>query len=424
MTMKKRTIAMLVLPICLLLVSCETRKTKPVQKNEGKIEIGVHDMYDLETYMRPLWNDRVVHNETVMFVGMEDEAPLLYKADEILSVRSYDLQTEYIKGQDYDYVDGKLLLLPGSTIPCISKEEYYSNDEKYSMLITEGNVGTDKKYTYWGEKDTMTKWQVAVTYTHSEFWEGFTPHCYQDRYQDLIRKLEKGENVTFVFYGDSITYGANASYIMGIEPKAPSWSQMFTQYVAKKYGYTVTYLTEGKCVAPVPQEDTVYGENGVITYINPSVGGWRAEDGYVNVDEHVNNLVDKYGCDLLTVAFGMNDANLPARNERALVKSVVDKISEHAPNTAIALVATMVPNPVSTNGWYGNQYTFEAEFLSLADEYFEAGRECATVCMTSMSQAVLSHKRFRDVTGNNINHPNDFMGRFYVQMMLETVLGY
>ena len=63
--------------------------------NQESINVGVYDMYDLETYMLPIWEGRVVHNETVMFVGMEDEASLLFEAEEIVSVRSYDLKTEY-----------------------------------------------------------------------------------------------------------------------------------------------------------------------------------------------------------------------------------------------------------------------------------------------------------------------------------------
>ncbi len=425
--MKKNIIALLLLLTMLAgVTACNSEKSEGdlTEKNEAPIEIGVYNMYDLDTYTRPIWNDRVIHNETVMFVGMEDEATLLYDADEILSVRSYDLKTEYEKGVDYDYVDGKLVLLPGTSIPCISKEEYYTNDPNYSMLITTGNDGTNGQYTYWGEGDTMTKWQVAVTYTHSEFWKGFMPTNYKDRYQNLIQKLENGEDVTFVFYGDSITYGANASFIMGIEPYAPSWSLMFTQYIAKKYGYMVTYLQEGHCEAPVPEEDTVYGNNGIITYINPSVGGWAVEHGYQNVDEYVNDLLDKYGCDLFTVAFGMNNPSLSAKKLRQYTEAIIEKVQEHAPETDVVMVATMVPNPEATNGWYGNQYTFEEELLVAADEYYAEGTNCAVVCMTSMSQEVLKSKRFRDYTGNNINHPNDFMSRLYAQTMIETVLGY
>ena len=395
-----------------------------VRKNNGPVEIGVFQMYDLDTYMRPVWDDRVIHNETVMFVGENDEVHLLYDADEIISLRSYDLKTEYKQGVDYDYVDGKLVLLPGSSIPCISEEEYYTNDNTYSMLQTKGNEGTGASYTYWGEGDTMTKWQVAVTYQHSQFWDGFTPKSFSGRYASLIQKLENGEDVTFVFYGDSITYGANASFMIGVEPYMPTWSQLFTQYIAKQYGYTVKYVRDEFAQAPVPAEDTVFGTNGTITYYNPSVGGWTVEQGYQNVQERVNAFVSQYGCDLFTVAFGMNNPSLAASKFVQYTEGIIKRVQEHAPEMDVVMVSTMVPNPEATNGWYGNQELFEAEMCTLADGLYEEGTGCAVVPMTSMSKAILESKRFRDVTGNNINHPNDFMGRVYAQVMVETVFGY
>lgn len=51
-----------------------------------------YDSYSLETWLRPVWHTREMYNETVLFVGEEDEAPLLYRPSEIRSVRSYGLK--------------------------------------------------------------------------------------------------------------------------------------------------------------------------------------------------------------------------------------------------------------------------------------------------------------------------------------------
>ena len=61
--------------------------------------------YNLDAYMTPVWKGGVVYNESVMFfpnakTGKLDPAPLLYKPDKILSVRSSDLKTEYKEGVD------------------------------------------------------------------------------------------------------------------------------------------------------------------------------------------------------------------------------------------------------------------------------------------------------------------------------------
>ena len=86
-------------------------------------ELLAYDTFNLDAYMKPIWKGKYVYNETVMFVGMEDQAALLYTPDEILSVTSYDLNTTYEKGKDYDVVDGKLVLLEGTSIPVISFDE-------------------------------------------------------------------------------------------------------------------------------------------------------------------------------------------------------------------------------------------------------------------------------------------------------------
>ena len=430
--MKNRMVSILVLILIFAcsLVSCKrlsnNKNDDITNENDGPVNVGVYNMYDLETYMTPIWDGRVVHNETVMFLGIDEKATLLYDADEIISVRSYDLKTEYVQGIDYDYVNGKLVLLDGTSIPCIDKSEYYSSNAQYSALVTKGNTEADATgaYTYWGEGDTMTKWQVAVTYKHSGEWDGYEINSQKSRYQVLSQKLQNGEDVTFVFYGDSITYGANSSFMIGDEPYAPTWAIMFTQYVAKQYGYTVRYIQNEFTQAPVPKQNTVFGSNGTITYYNPSVGGWSVQDGYQNAKEYVGSVVSDYGCDLFTVAFGMNNGDLASKKFVQYTEGIIDRVQNFAPETDIVLVSTMVPNPEATNGWYGNQEQFEAELLISADAYQRAGMNCAVVCMTSMSKSVLENKRFRDYTGNNINHPNDFMARLYAQVMYQTIFDY
>ena len=78
----------------------------------GKTEEPVltYDSYTLDAYLAPIWKGKIVYNETLLFVGKEDRAPLLYAPSEILSVRSYDLATEYRAGIDYTVEDGCIVL--------------------------------------------------------------------------------------------------------------------------------------------------------------------------------------------------------------------------------------------------------------------------------------------------------------------------
>ena len=70
--------------------------------------------YTLEGYTAPLWKQSVIGNETVMFVGKDDVAELLYTPTEIISVRSLDMKTEYTEGEDY-IIEGKTIKLTENT---------------------------------------------------------------------------------------------------------------------------------------------------------------------------------------------------------------------------------------------------------------------------------------------------------------------
>ena len=41
--------------------------------------------------------------------------------------------------------------------------------------------------------------------------------------------------------------------------------------------------------------------------------------------------------------------------------------------------------------------------------------------MTTMHGDLLKRKAFIDMTGNNVNHTNDYLTRVYAQVILETV---
>lgn len=371
--------------------------------------------------MSPIFSGDTVISETVMFVSRNDRKTLLFDPTKLLSVRSYDGSVEYVRGRDYDLdKNGRLILPADSSIPCITPEVFYGAGDD-SILVTRDRDGNPAR-TYWGEGETMTKWQVSVTYTHSGKWSGFRQEN-GGEFAGFLKKLKNGENVTVMFYGDSITYGASASFIDCYPPYQLSWPQLAVQELAREYGCSVHYVDPALgCTAKVPA-DVKYGDRGVITYVNTSVGGWSAADGVTSFDRHVSGFIDEYGCDLFVVAFGMNDAGRSPEEERALIKEIAEKTLKKAPNAAIMLVSTMVPNPDAINGWYGNQPLFENELLSLAEEYRAAGVPCGVTRMTSVSLSMLERKDFCDYSGNNINHPNDFMVRVYAQTFYEALAG-
>ena len=347
-----------------------------------------YDRYDLNSYMTPIWEGNTVYNESVMFVGKDDKAPLLYTPSEIISVRSADLLTEYREGIDYTLEDGKLVLCEGSSIPVMAESEYYpANGSAYGCFAS--NLGASRPYVRWGEGDTFFKYQVFVTYRHEDSYRGFVPKGQSNQFPKTLEKLKNGEDVTIVYYGDSITEGYNTSGYIGSAPYAERWSEMSANYLGKLF------------------------DNSKVTAINTGVAGKDTVWGAQNFQARVLD----YDPDLVVIAFGMNDGGVDplivAQRLINMAKKAVNAGSE------VLLVATMLPNKEAA-GFWGNQHGFEAALLKmLADKKLSY----PVVQMSSLHASLLETKPYYHMTGNNINHPNDFLARLYAQSIVEAIVG-
>ncbi len=349
----------------------------------------VIDKYDLMTAMKYIWEGNTVYNESVMFVGNDDEASLMYTPDGIISVRSPDLKTEYKEGVDYTLKDGKLCLTENTSIPYMKTEEYYPQN-----AIPNGSFPSripEHPNIRFGEGDTFIKYQVYVTYTHSDSWDGYIPEGQSEKFARTIEKLENGENVKILFFGDSITEGYNSSGFVGVEPYAEPWPKMVASYLSEYYG------------------------NDKVEYINTAVAGQNSAWAFSTVQQNVIS----YEPDLVVIAFGMNDGGSTALAQTMYMRRVIDAINARLPDTEVALVSTMLPND-EVAGFWGNQYTFEEKYL---ENITVNCPQAAIVRMTTMHSQLLESKEYYHMTGNNVNHPNDFLGRVYAQSIVKTITG-
>ena len=373
-------------------------KTEDSQQSEANGELEkVEDFtkYDLDIYMKPLWSGGIVYNETVMLVGKGDYAPLLYPATEILSVRSYDLQTEYVRGVDYEYdEDLGAIIRATDAIPYIPTEVYYpsqATEGKTFRCTVDG-----KPYIAFAEGSYFSSKQLAITYRHTGQVRVEKPTCQKEAFSSTLEKLQKNEPVKILFYGDSITVGANSSGFVDYAPHADTWTKMVFNSLVQKYGATNA------------------------EYVNTAVGGWTSQNAIDNLEEKAL----AHNADAVFIGFGMNDGGLSPSAHAAQIKKIIDSMKAVNPNVEICLVSTMLPNK-EVYGFYRNQYAFEEEYKKLIAEYREKGD--TKICLapvTSMHQAILKKKRYYDMTGNNVNHPNDFMARVYAQTVFQTVCGY
>ena len=401
--------------------SAEEETTQPPEET---VSLGIK-AESLQEIMQNLFTATRSTRETVLFMEKGDVRSLLFPIEAVEAVTSYDGSIVYTEGVDYVVEDGKLRVTENSAIPCITAEVYYNQPDS---IISAVNPATGEMTPIiWGEGQ-MKAWQVSVTYTHSSPWEGYTQESYAEVYKVFLQKLTAGEDVTLIFYGDSITWGANSSFLENLEPKQGSYTILLTEALADLFGYTVRYVDaaaemEEFGFAAVPAENYVAGERGTITYVNAGIGGWASQNGTQNFKKTVKVLAEKYGCDLFVLAFGMNDGVTTANATKKHAKNMIGALEKICPDVSVLLVSSMTPHTGSSwdHASIGQQ---EEKLLLLAEECRREGRPCAVACVNSVSKAVQEHKVFSDYTGNNINHPNDWFYRVYAQTLLQALVGY
>lgn len=351
-----------------------------------KLFYGTKVSYD--DYLSPIWEGDIVYDESVMPLANEDGSvdPILlaYDIDEIVSVKSADLRVTYEAGTDYFVENGKLVIPSESSIPIMAYEEYYLSGERENNCFPRTNGG----YICFSEGTFFHDRQIVVTYKHSDTWRGSVPKKQGDSLTNITKKLSKKEPVNIVFYGDSITVGANASSFTGASPYLETYPKLIVKKLKETYGY----------------HD--------ISYVNTAKGGQLTEWGVA----HVQELAADKAPDLLVLAFGMNDINTQPAIYQAQIEQIIDTVRDTNVDCDIVLVGTMLPHKEAA--WnYVNQEKFITNLNCIADNY----DNIVVADMTTMHKDLLVRKSYRDMTGNNVNHPNDFLGRVYAQVVLEAL---
>lgn len=384
-------------------VGCGENEPEP-----EKEELMTYHEYNLKTYLSPLWKGEVVYNETLWFAGSQT-ASLMYEPTEIVSVMSYDLKTTFEEDTDY-IVDGKDIIIPeNGKIPYLSPSELYRTSPMNSFVqaLRRGEDGQPDGYIYADEGSTISAQQVAVTYRHKDRIAWNLPKVETAKFPKTMAKLNGGEKIKVLFYGDSITVGANSSGHIGYEPHAESYANMVKSYMQKRFpSATIDFKNNA-----VGGTDSNWGINK--TSGNAWIDSLEASEG-----DHFKKRVLNENPDLLFIAYGMNDQKYDATEYKQNIKEMIKGVRAKNPDVEIMLVSGMIANPET----YFDNKDYEAyqnALLELSKDYENIG--VATVYNSVKS--VYTKKRFVDCTANNINHPNDYMMRVYAQTVLYSLFG-
>lgn len=350
--------------------------------------------YDLKTYMQPVWQGNTVYNEIVMFfpngkTRQVEPAPLLYKPEKVLSVRSYDLKTQYTEGEDYTVENGCIALTANSRIQAWAYDDYYLTAPSSRPAGGLPCASLPGRYFAFGDGALFGKYQVCVTYTHEERWGGPIPAYQGHRLPVTSRALEQKQTLRVVYYGDSVTVGKEASGLLGIAPNMPTWADMVTE--------RLQFLTGAQ-----------------MHTVNTAKSGQTTRWGLANIEENVN----AYHPDLVVLAFGMNDGSrkYTPGEYKANTESMIRAVRAKNPDCEFLLVATHLPNPEERS-----RVGCQAEYVACLEEIANSMEGVAVAKVTEVHQYLLTKKRYADMTGNNVNHPNDWLIRVQGQIIAQAL---
>ncbi|MFD0713330.1 SGNH/GDSL hydrolase family protein [Paenibacillus sp. GCM10027626] len=371
--------AMLVLIFILAAAVMLYLKVSGERMNDSYVEI----TDPIERALVPFWDGKTMYDETLLMVADGEGRPaakLLFKPDRIVSVTNSVQDIRYEEGVDWIYEDGLLQVPEGSRIAVLKKSQLYPATHLPGMDFPRKGGGN----VLYREGSFFHENQINVTYTHdTSQWQGSVPKFAGQTLPRTIGKLRAGQPLRLVLFGDSIAEGQNTSGKIGAAPYLPTWGELLANKLRKAY-----------C--------------SDIDFSNLSVGGKDSAWGKAEAAKRVA----AHRLDLVIIAFGMNDGTLDVSPEvfRENIRDIMDTVRHTNPESEFILVSPSLPNPETD--FYKRQADYKPALDSLAL------KGIAVADMTGIHQELLLHKSFVDMTGNNINHPNDFLIRWYAQYLI------
>ena len=363
---------------------------------------GISYDYSEKQRILPFWQGNVIYNEQLMIVdkGGRAEGHLLYDALRVISVKDATLKTEYKEGVDY-VVNGDTITLPeGSSIPVFRDEWAKGNNVPSQYPL--GNAGTGYQmiggviYT-----ETSLIWgnYIHVTYAYDPASvDRTTVKTFGDELYGLSQKLAKKETIKMTVFGDSISEGCSSSEKWNHDPQCPPYASLLKEGIEILGGVTVELST-------------------------PSVGGtdsvWAAEEEQVS-------LISAQAPDLLVLAFGTNDTyvNVEGGVYRRNLKKVISAAKAVNSECQIILIAPFPSNPETKTDEEQEMLVNELKKLSTEDAKNEKWMDVCLVDMYHAVRPMLEKKKYYEIGANNINHPNDFIHRFYAMNLLSAIFDF
>jgi acyl-CoA thioesterase-1 len=290
---------------------------------------------------------------------------LVYPIASVAEVRDYSTGTVYQAGRDFTVQDGAILFRAG-TIPVVTTT--WARQPDPTSSVPGGLPGLDGKpirFSPFGYHENL----LAVTYY---------PATAKAQYPSAGLWHMPSPRITT--WGDSITAGADAS---GVNLNKYPFQKGYVDLVCQQIACSSVYR------AAQGGKTSQWGADSIaIALAQPS--------------------------DVFIIGFGMNDASSGITKDqfRSNIEKMVVAARNQSPMTAIVLISGMRHNPDWKSG-------------AMFDQYRDAMREVAArhhnvgvADVTAAYDANVARKGYYSITGNGINHPNDYFHRIQADVIL------
>lgn len=342
--------------------------------------------------LEPIWSGDVVYRESVLPLEESPGGPitgrLALAATEIVSISTADGSRQLDVGADVRLADdGRKVVFSSGAAPDFVKQadlfpaadsgqgyRHRRDHPEQFLLFAEGHWFHDR--------------QFEVTYRRAAGpWPGSPPTVAANGLSRTQARLRAGQPLSIGVSGDSISYGLNASGVTGAAPAMPSYPELAAAQLQSRCGSEVAVR-------------------------NRAIPGWSVTHGLADLSAWQADPPH-----LMIVAYGMNDVGRrdPAWFQ-AQTRALLKRLHEMAPQTEVILVAPMI-------GYHEWIHTPREMFPRYRDVLTElVGPGVALADLTAVWEVLLRTKHDLDLTGNGLNHPNDFGHRLYAQAILALLM--
>jgi acyl-CoA thioesterase I len=341
----------------------------------------------------PFWRSGRVHGESLLFVepapGQPATCSLMVPPSGPVFLESATGDVEYEEASDFivDNAHGRVMLTPGSRIATTTIAELRPSidPDGSGFLRVRGDADA---FLFADDTGFFHRRQVAASYAFDlPRWTGWTPVFAGANLPRTIERLRRREPLMLCIVGDSISEGYSASGFMGLPPHQPPYGSLVVAGLERAYGSPVTLR-------------------------NLATAGWTSDDGVYAIDAAAAQAPD-----LVIVAFGMNDAGYAAPPDYAAnIRTIIETIRRTTPDAEFVLVSSMLPNPE----W---RYPLMERFAGYRDALADlCGPGTVLADVTRLWTDLMTRKTPYDLTGNGLNHPNDFGHRLYADVVLSLLI--